>query len=75
LCEADISKIVRYLYDNLGVCKTFDLWVREINGMLPPNRRLSNKQMAQLFCVLRKKGENNKIQMKVIREDYQYTFC
>lgn len=74
MCEADIKKIVKYLYENLGVCKTFDLWLREINQMLPPNRRMTNKEMAQLFCMLRKKGENNKIDFKVIREDYLYTF-
>lgn len=74
MCEEDIRKVIKYLYENLGVCKTFDLWVREINQMLPPNRRMTNREMANLFCTLRKKGENNKLPFKVIHENYLYKF-
>jgi len=69
MCKADLGKVVIYLKQHKGEPKLLSQWYSEINDTLTRGRRLTPRELAFAFRVIKKKEL-----MNVSRESCFYCF-
>ena len=74
LNERYFQPIINCISLNSGRIRLLDELVFEINDILPKGRRMTKKEIANLFVYLRKKGENGNIPIKIKHEGPLYSF-
>ena len=67
----DVELIKEFLEDNLGEIKMLGVWVEEINGLLPKNRRMTRRELAYVFNRIIK---NQMLEVNYYSDPIQYSF-